>query len=80
MEVLTDPRQSQRYVGSIDKGDRIHDKSDGNDAKPANGDVRWGDFWCGILPWCGDHQDNGAPTVVFLQFLLAGQEAYRYFR
>src|SRR5713226_8058149 len=37
MQVPADSRQSKRDVGAIDKRDRVHDQSDGNDANPSLG-------------------------------------------
>src|SRR6266853_4491972 len=37
MQVPANSRQSKRDVGAIDKRDRVHDKSDGNDANPSLG-------------------------------------------
>src|SRR5437879_13808374 len=37
MQVPADSPQSKRAVGAIDKRDRVHDKSDGNDADPSLG-------------------------------------------
>src|SRR5205809_1847096 len=37
MQVPADSRQGKRDVGTIDKRDRVHDESDGNDANPSLG-------------------------------------------
>src|SRR6266436_9928141 len=37
MQVPADSRQSKRDVGAIDKRDRVHDQSDGDNANPSLG-------------------------------------------
>ena len=37
MQVPADSRQSKRDVGAIDKRDRVHDQSNGDDANPSLG-------------------------------------------
>ncbi len=37
MQVPSDSRQSKRDVGAIDKRDRVHDQSDGDNANPSLG-------------------------------------------